>query len=59
MLGFQADYLAGELALEADEIEDAAFFHVDALPQLFPGRVSISQWLLHDFIARHQRGAAT
>jgi NAD+ diphosphatase len=58
MLGFQADYLGGELALEADEIEDAAFFHVDALPPTFPGRVSISQWLLHDFIAR-KRGAGS
>jgi len=52
MLGFRADYLSGELVLEADEIEDARFFHVDALPKTFPGRVSISQWLLQDFIAR-------
>jgi NAD+ diphosphatase len=52
MLGFIADYESGELALEADEIEDARFFHVDELPKTFPGRVSISQWLLHDFIDR-------
>jgi NAD+ diphosphatase len=58
MLGFQADYAGGELVLEADEIEDAGFFPVDALPATFPGRVSISQWLLEDFIARHrERGA--
>lgn len=55
MLGFQAEYESGELSLEPDEIEDAAFFDVDALPQTFPGRVSISQWLLHDFLARHGR----
>lgn len=53
MLGFQADYAGGELVLEADEIEDAAFFSVDALPQTFPGNVSISQWLLRDFVTRH------
>lgn len=52
MLGFVADYESGELVLEEDEIEDARFFHVDELPKTFPGRVSISQWLLHDFIAR-------
>ncbi|MET0342314.1 MAG: NAD(+) diphosphatase [Polyangiales bacterium] len=55
MLGFQAEYAGGELVLEPGEIEDAGFFHVDRLPSTFPGRVSISQWLLHDFIAR--RGA--
>lgn len=55
MLGFQADYAGGDLTLEPDEIEDAGFFHVDALPPMFPGRVSISQWLIHDFCARHGR----
>ena len=55
MLGFQAEYESGELSLDPEEIEDAGFFHVDALPKTFPGRVSISQWLLDDFCARHGR----
>ena len=53
MLGFHADYLSGELVLDGEEIEDANFFHVDALPKMFPGRLSISQWLIHDFCRRH------
>ncbi len=53
MLAFQADYAGGELTIDPDEIEDAGFFHVDALPKTFPGNVSISQWLLQDFLARH------
>lgn len=56
MLGFQADYAGGEVVPEAGEIEDAAFFHVDALPKRFPGSVSISQWLLDDFCRRNGRG---
>jgi NAD+ diphosphatase len=56
MLGFQADYESGEVTPDRSEIEAAAFFPVTALPPSFPGRVSISQWLLHDFRARHGAG---
>jgi NAD+ diphosphatase len=55
MLGFWADYESGEVVPEPGEIEDAAFFHVDALPPLFPGRVSIGAQLLADFCERHGR----
>ncbi len=54
MLGYQADYESGELVLDPNEIEEAGFFHVDALPPMFPGRISISQWLIHAFC--EQRG---
>lgn len=54
MFGFQAEYESGDIVCQADEIEDAAFFHVDSLPPTFPGNVTVSQWLLHDFIARKQ-----
>lgn len=57
MLGFQADYAAGEIVLEDPEIEDARWFHVDEMPAFFPGRMSISQWLIHDFLDR--RSAAS
>jgi len=55
MLGFQAEYVSGDIVPEEGEIEDAAFFHVDALPKRFPGRVSIAQWLLDDFCRRNGR----
>jgi NAD+ diphosphatase len=56
MLGFQADYAGGTLRPDPEEIEDANFFKADALPRTFPGKVSIGQWLLHDFLQRHTRG---
>lgn len=55
MLGFRADYESGEVICGPNEIEDAAFFHIDALPKTFPGSISISQWLLQDFCKRHKR----
>lgn len=55
MLGFQADYESGEVTPDGEEIEHAAFFHAERLPETAPGRESISQWLLHDFLWRHGR----
>ena len=52
MLGFTAEYASGEIVLEDDEIEDARWFHADDMPNFFPGRMSISQWLIHDFLDR-------
>ena len=53
MLGFSADYLSGEVDTSHDpEMESADFFHVNDLPNTFPGNISISQWLLNDFIER-------
>lgn len=56
MLGFTALYKAGEIDTANDEIEDAGWFRYDALPGTFPGRISISQWLLQDFVARRSGG---
>ena len=53
MLGFQADFAGGEIRLD-DELEDAAFFRHDEMPRLFPGNVSIAQWLIHDFLRRRR-----
>ena len=53
MLGFQARYRAGEIRVDGREIEDAGWFTSDAMPPLFPGNVSISQWLIQDFLRRH------
>jgi NAD+ diphosphatase len=55
MIGFQADYAGGEVTPDGEEIEHAAFFHAQRMPDISPGHVSISQWLLHDFLWRHGR----
>lgn len=55
MLGFTARYIAGEIECGQDEqgeLEDAGWFRYDQLPKTFPGNISISQWLLNDFIGR-------
>jgi len=54
MLGFQARWRSGELRIDPSELEDAAWFHRDELPTLFPGNVSIAQWLIHDFVRRRR-----
>jgi len=56
MLGFTARYQAGEIdTSHDDEIEDAGWFRVDDLPRVFPGRMSISQWLLQDWIEARRK----
>jgi len=56
MLGFTARYASGTVNTDHDEeMEAADFFHVDDLPNTFPGNISISQWLLEDFVARHRK----
>jgi NAD+ diphosphatase len=55
MLGFQADYADGVPTPDGDEVQEVAFFDVDHLPRLFPGRISISKWLIEDFCRRHGR----
>ncbi len=56
MLGFTAQYVSGEIDTTDDELEDANWYAVDDLPTTFPGNISISQWLLNDFIARRHAG---
>lgn len=58
MLGFQADYKSGNVVCAPNEIEDAAFFHVNKLPKTFPGNVTISQRLINDFRKRHGQQTA-
>ncbi len=45
MLAFHADYLSGEISPQVDEIEDARWFSLDALPEL-PAPVSIAARLI-------------
>ncbi len=55
MLGYTAQYVGGEIDTEHDELEDAKWCHADDMPNTFPGNISISQWLLNDFLRRKRR----
>jgi NAD+ diphosphatase len=58
MLGFTAEYLDGAVDTSHDsEMQSADFFRFDDLPNTFPGSISISQWLLNDFIKRKKGNA--
>jgi len=56
MLGFTARYAGGEIRIDTSEIEDAAFFRYDSMPQFFRGRISISGWLIEHFLEKHGAG---
>lgn len=57
MLGFTAQYNSGEIRPDNDELEEAGWFRYDAMPKTFPGNISISQWLMQDFVARRRAAA--
>lgn len=50
MLGFHAEYAGGDIVPQADEIEDAQWFRVDALPPL-PMSRSIARYLIDAYVA--------
>jgi NAD+ diphosphatase len=56
MLGFRAIYDSGDIAIDGEEIVEADWFAADAMPTAFPGNISISQWLIHDFLTRNGQG---
>ncbi len=56
MLGFHADYAGGEIVPQPEEIEDARWFRVDALPPL-PARGSIARYLIDLHLARRSGDA--
>jgi NAD+ diphosphatase len=45
MVGFVADYVEGDIRVDEDELADARWFRLDALPQLPPKR-SIARYIL-------------
>jgi len=53
MLGFTARYASGEIQCLDDEIDEAHWFRADDMPSFFPGNMSISQWLIRDFLERN------
>jgi NAD+ diphosphatase len=52
MVGFNADYLGGEVVLQEEEIVEAGWFGPDDLPPVPRGRMSIAGWLIDDWLAR-------
>lgn len=51
MLGFTAEHLAGEIAIDGVEIEDAGWFTLENLPAL-PSQISIARKLIELFIQK-------
>ena len=51
MIAFTAEYTSGEITPQAGEIEAADWFSADRLPQVMPGKISISRRLIDAAIA--------
>lgn len=56
MLGFQAEYLAGEIHCQEGEIAEAHWYRFDQPPSI-PPAWAISRWLIDAFIERCRNGA--
>ena len=50
MLGFHAEYESGEIIPDGEEIDKADWFHYKELPQVPPGKISISGQLIEQYI---------
>jgi NAD+ diphosphatase len=51
MLAFTATYDGGEISPDGQEIAEAGWFNNSNLPTI-PGHISVSRWLIDDFLAR-------
>ena len=58
MIAFTARWTGGDIVAQADEIADAQWFPIDALPNI-PPRFSISGHLIRDTVAAMQRDDGT
>jgi NAD+ diphosphatase len=58
MVGFTAQWAAGELQPQPGEIEDARWFRPDALP-LLPAPMSIARRLIDDYLRRFSDGGGS
>lgn len=56
MIGFTARWTSGDIRMDPEEIEDAAWFTADRLPPRLPTSFSIARRLVDDFLARHTTG---
>jgi NAD+ diphosphatase len=50
MIGFTAEYAGGELSINPEELEDAAWFHKHSLPKI-PPKLSIARKLIDWFVS--------
>ena len=50
MIGFMCQYRSGDITIDDQELDEARWFHVDALPPL-PGAISLSRQLLDAWVA--------
>ncbi|HIM21401.1 MAG TPA: NAD(+) diphosphatase, partial [Gammaproteobacteria bacterium] len=50
MLGFHAEYEEGDLKPDGEEIDIAEWFHYQSLPDVPPGRISISGRLIESYV---------
>lgn len=57
MLGFHADYRAGDIVCQDGEIAEARWFHYSQLPNV-PGGTAISRWLIDAFVDEMSSNAA-
>ncbi len=51
MIGYHVDWASGEIVIDESEISDAKWFRADDLPNI-PGPISISRWLINDWLKR-------
>lgn len=49
MIGFSAEYIKGDIAIDKTELEDANWYHYKDLPKL-PSRITIARLLIDNFI---------
>ena len=49
MVGFNADYVSGEIHVQREELQKAGWFHRDHLPKL-PEKLSIARKLIDDWL---------
>lgn len=57
MLGFQAEYLSGEIRCQEAEIAEAHWYRFDQPPSI-PPAWAISRWLIDDFVHRCRNGSS-
>ena len=57
MIAFTARWTGGDIVAQADEIADAQWFPIDALPNI-PPRFSISGHLIRDTVVAMRDGSA-
>ena len=54
MLGFRADFAAGEVNVDGEELEEASWFRLENLPKI-PPRTSIARALIESWIEERRR----